>query len=66
MRLLQQVTLTAIAFATINAQSYFEPANFDPTDALADLGVDISKIPELEALSPRADTSSCAIAVSRI
>jgi hypothetical protein len=64
MLLLNQLTLSVLAIATANAQSYSEPADFNPIDALADLGVDVSTIPRLEALSPRADTASCAIAVS--
>jgi hypothetical protein len=69
MLLLQQLTLSVLAVATANAQSYSEPADFEPINALADLGVDVSTIPGLdswEALSSRADTPSCAIAVSNI
>jgi hypothetical protein len=46
------------------AQSAFEPANFNITEALVSNGIDISAIPELSGLVERTlDLSPCSIAV---
>jgi hypothetical protein len=46
------------------AQSTFEPADFNVTQALLDKGVNISSIPQLEGLVERSSSSGCSIAVS--
>ncbi|KAJ9605215.1 hypothetical protein H2200_010605 [Cladophialophora chaetospira] len=48
---------------SVSAQdSPIEPANFNVTNALIDLGVDISALPKLDALTNRSSTSGCLIA----
>lgn len=50
-----------IAFA---ASQIFESENFNITDALVSQGVDISALPQLNAISERSPHAACSIAVS--
>jgi hypothetical protein len=49
--------------AAVTAQSTFEATDFNVTEALLDVGVNISSIPALEGLVQRSSTSGCSIAV---
>lgn len=55
--------LTAFA-AGVAAQSTFESADFNITEALLDNGVNVSALPDLAPLVGRASTSGCSAAVS--
>lgn len=56
--------LALAAGAAVQAQSFSEPADFNVTAALVDLGVDVSALPELDSLSQWSSTAGCSIAVS--
>lgn len=59
------VALALGLVALVSAQdTFFEPTEFNATAALIDLGVDVTALPGLDALSTRSSTSSCSIAVS--
>jgi len=47
-----------------NLAKAIEPTDFNVTDALVALGVNVSTIPALAALSERSSVSACSIAVS--
>ena len=44
----------------------FEPQNFNVTDALEDLGINVTAIPDLAPLAERSSSSGCSIAVSMV
>jgi hypothetical protein len=48
---------------SVDAQAY-EPADFNVTTALEELGIDVSQLPPLSDLSRRGDTGLCSAAVS--
>jgi hypothetical protein len=51
--------------ANISAQDFFEPSDFDITEALIANGVNVSAIPQLAALNEKRSLSApCAAAVS--
>jgi hypothetical protein len=50
--------------STIAVQDYFEPADFNISEALSENGVDVSTIPELSELKAGPLGGSCSIAVS--
>ncbi len=57
-----------LALATsvlVRAQSTFESADFNATEALVDLGINVTALPDLAQLSERSSTAGCSIAVSR-
>jgi len=45
-------------------QDAFEPSDFDIQEALLDLGVNVSTLPQLAPLVERSSQSGCSIAVS--
>ena len=47
----------------VNAQAY-EPADFNVTAALEELGIEVSELPPLANLAKRAGTGACSAAVS--
>ena len=55
---------SALLAAGVVAQTAFEPADFNVTEALLDNGVNISAIPELTPFVERS-LSGCSVAVSR-
>jgi hypothetical protein len=58
--------LSAIGTITFTqaSESFHEPADFDVSDALKNLGVDVSEIPALNGFDADAPTGECSVAVS--
>jgi hypothetical protein len=56
----------AVVATAVHAQSGFEPSDFNVTEALADLGINVTALPELAELSQRSSTFGCSIAVSLV
>lgn len=50
--------------AAFAASQIFESEKFNVTDALISQGVDISALPQLNAISKRSSNAACSIAVS--
>jgi hypothetical protein len=65
MRVHSLVTLSILGTGTW-AQSTFEPADFNITEALLKTGVNVSAIPQLDALVERSSFSGCSIACSSL
>ena len=64
MRLQVSNGIAACLLATTTwAQGTFEPTDFNATDALIDLGVNVSAIPALDDLVSRSSLSGCSTAV---
>lgn len=61
MKTTSAISLFAVA-SIVSAQS-FEPADFNVTEALVDIGVNVAAIPELAGLVERSSISACSIAV---
>ncbi len=62
MRLYPSLLLAGVASGVLG--QIFEPTDFNATDALIDLGVNVSALPALDALVDRSSTAGCSIAVS--
>jgi hypothetical protein len=62
MRVPSFATLAILASGTW-AQTTFEPADFNVTEALLEKGVNVSALPQLEGLVERSLLSGCSIAV---
>ncbi|KAF2001647.1 Glucooligosaccharide oxidase [Amniculicola lignicola CBS 123094] len=67
MRVASFVLLGALgALGGVEAQSTFEPTDFNITEALVDLGVNITALPQLEGLVERSSSGACSIACSSL
>ena len=62
MRLSPSLLLAGVASGVLG--QIFEPADFNATDALIALGVNVAALPALDALVDRSSTAGCSIAVS--
>lgn len=61
-----QVLLLATGFCLAKSQSTLETADFNVTDALLDLGVNVTALPGLASLAQRSSLAGCSIACNSL